>query len=159
LIFANVVQNNIGILLNSSILLITKISKFGKNAMKTTKIIYWVLTGIVALMMFYSAYSYLTNPQMAQAFHHLGFPDYFRIELAIAKFIGVALLLLPVAARVKEWTYAGFALVFVSAFIAHTASGDPMMNRLMPLIFLALLIGSYFAYHKIFHKNVKNMTV
>jgi hypothetical protein len=116
--------------------------------MKTTKIFYWMLTAIVALMMVFSCYSYLTKPEMAAAFHHLGFPDYFRIELAIAKLISAIILLVPVPARLKEWAYAGLAIVFVSAFIAHTASGDPIANRIMPLVFLGLLAGSYVLYYK-----------
>jgi len=116
--------------------------------MKTVKFFYWILTAIVALMMTFSCYSYLTKPEMTAAFHHLGFPDYFRVELAIAKLIGAILLLVPVPARLKEWTYAGFTFVFVSAFIAHTASGDPVANRVMPLVFLAILGGSYFLYYK-----------
>jgi len=121
--------------------------------MKTTKITYWILTAIVALMMYYSAFAYLTAPQMAAAFKHLGYPDYFRIELAIAKLIGATLLLAPVAARVKEWTYSGFVVVFISAFIAHTCSADPVNYRVMPVIFLALLVGSYIAYHKVQRNN------
>ena len=31
--------------------------------------------------MVFSAVSYFTNPMVAQGFHHLGFPDYFRQEL------------------------------------------------------------------------------
>jgi hypothetical protein len=116
--------------------------------MKATKIFYWILTAIVALMMYFSTYSYLTSPQILQAFHHLGFPDYFRIELAAAKFIGATILLIPFKGRLKEWAYSGFTIVFISAFIAHTCSGDPVMNRIMPLIFLALLAGSYITYHK-----------
>jgi hypothetical protein len=117
--------------------------------MKATRIIYWILTSIVALMMLFSTYAYLSDPKVAQAFIHAGFPAYFRIELAIAKAIGALVLLLPVAARVKEWAYAGFAITFVSAFIAHTASGDPGSVRIMPVIFLLLLIGSYFTWHKL----------
>lgn len=116
--------------------------------MKATKITYWITTAIVGLMMLYSASAYLTQPAMSAAFHHLGYPDYFRIELAIGKIIGAILLLAPLAARVKEWAYAGFAITFISAFIAHTASGDPVANRVMPIIFLALLIVSYITYHK-----------
>jgi hypothetical protein len=63
--------------------------------MKTLKITYWATTVIVALMMTYSAYAYLTQAALLQAFQHLGFPDYFRIELAVAKLIGAALLLIP----------------------------------------------------------------
>ncbi len=116
--------------------------------MKTLKITYWVTTVLVALMMTYSGYAYLTDPTMKQGFVHLGFPDYFRVELAVAKFIGVFVLLAPVPSRLKEWAYAGFVINFVSAFIAHVASGDPFSNAVAPLFFLILLLISYFTYHK-----------
>lgn len=122
--------------------------------MKKTKIIYWISTAVVALMMYYSAFAYLTDPQLTAAFKHLGYPDYFRIELAIAKLIGATLLLVPVSTRIKEWTYAGFVIVFISAFVAHTCSGDPLNYRIMPVIFLVLLIGSYAAYHKLLINRV-----
>jgi len=125
------------------VLLIKKIQK-----MKAIKITYWVTTVIVAIMMIYSAYAYLTQDAMVQAFHHLGYPDYFRVELAIGKVIGAILLIAPVSARIKEWVYAGFIITFVSAFIAHTASGDPVNYRVMPVIFLVLLVTSYITYHK-----------
>lgn len=112
------------------------------------KITYQITTGIIALMMAYSAYAYLTQPAMAQGFQHLGFPGYFRVELAIAKIIGLVLLLAPISARLKEWAYAGFAFTFVSAFIAHTASGDPVSVSAMPLVLLILLIVSYITYYK-----------
>ncbi|HTH82696.1 MAG TPA: DoxX family protein [Mucilaginibacter sp.] len=117
--------------------------------MKAQKITYWITTGLVSLMMAYSAYAYLTNETMTQAFHHLGYPDYFRVELAIGKLIGVVLLLAPVASRFKEWGYAAFTIVFISAFIAHSASGDPVGIRIMPVIFMAMLAASYITYHKI----------
>lgn len=119
--------------------------------MKATKITYWITTVIIAAMMIYSAYAYLTKPEMEQAFQHLGYPGYFRVELAVLKLIGSVLLLAPVAGRVKEWAYSGFAITFVSAFIAHTASGDPVNYRAMPVIFLVLLGISYVSYHK-WHK-------
>ena len=59
-----------------------------------------------------------------EAFIRLGLPDYFRVELAWAKLLGIVLLLAPVPARVKEWVYAGFAITLVSALIAHFAVGD-----------------------------------
>ncbi|MRG43839.1 DoxX family protein [Chitinophaga sp. SYP-B3965] len=116
--------------------------------MKGIKITYWAATGIIAFMMVYSAYAYFTDPAVAQGFQHLGFPAYFRIELGIAKLIGAILLVAPVSAKIKEWTYAGFAITFVSAFIAHTVSGDPVANRMGPLIFLAVLVVSYVMYQK-----------
>lgn len=116
--------------------------------MKATKIIYWVTTGLLAVMMSYSAYLYLTEPAMEQAFQHLGFPGYFRVELAIAKLIGAVLLLVPISTRIKEWVYAGFSIVFISAFIAHLVSGDPVSATIMPLILFVVLMISYFTLQK-----------
>ena len=115
---------------------------------KTMKITYWISTAIVSLMMIFYAYSYFTNPEVKQGFQHLGFPDYFRVELAIAKILGAIILLAPIKGQVKEWAYAGFAITFISAFIAHSASGDPINNRIGPIVFLVVLALSYFTYHK-----------
>ena len=117
--------------------------------MKTTKIIYWLTTAIVALMMSFSAFAYLTQEEIKQGFHHLGFPDYFRVELAVAKLVGAIVLLAPLATRVKEWAYAGFAITFVSAFIAHMALQDPITNRMGPILFLILLAVSYSSFHQL----------
>lgn len=112
--------------------------------MKKNKIIYWASTGIIGAMMLFSAYGYLTSEVMKAAFVHLGFPGYFRIELAIAKIIGAIVLLVPVIPkRIKEFAYLGFALTFISAFIAHTSSGDPISVAMMPLIFSGILLASY----------------
>ena len=85
---------------------------------------FWIATVLFCLQIGFTAYAQLRLPQVAEAFTHLGFPDYFRVELAWAKLIGVVLLLLPVPARLKEWVYAGFAITLVSALIAHFSVGD-----------------------------------
>ena len=72
----------------------------------------------------FTAYAQLRLPQVAEAFTHLGFPAYFRVELSWAKLLGVVLLLAPVQARLKEWAYAGFAITLASALIAHLSVGD-----------------------------------
>lgn len=113
--------------------------------MKKTSIIYWASTSLFALMMVFSAYNYIANPAMKAAFVHLGFPDYFRVELAVVKVLGAIALLLPMVPKtIKEVTYFGFAFTFISAFIAHTATGDPAVAAIMPLIFLGLMAVSYF---------------
>ena len=124
--------------------------------MKAIKITYWITTSIVALMMTYSAYAYLTQPAMVQAFHHLGYPDYFKTELALAKLVGAVLLLIPLKSLIKEWVYAGFTFTFISAFIAHSASGDPVNYRIMPVIFLVFLAVSYITYHKVKQATTKS---
>jgi hypothetical protein len=85
---------------------------------------FWIATALFCFQIGFTAYAQLTLPQVSEAFLHLGFPNYFRIELAWAKFLGVALLLAPVPVRMKEWAYAGFAITLVSAVIAHVAIGE-----------------------------------
>jgi hypothetical protein len=85
---------------------------------------YWIVTAILCLQMTFTAYAQLRLPQVAEAFAHLGFPSYFRVELACAKLLGVLALLAPIPARLKEWAYAGFAITLVSALIAHFSVGD-----------------------------------
>src|SRR5215470_12129049 len=82
---------------------------------KAETIAYWIATALFCLQLSFTAYAQLSLPQVADAFTHLGFPDYFRVELAWAKFFGVVLLLAPVPARLREWAYAGFAINIVSA--------------------------------------------
>ena len=91
---------------------------------KAMRIAYWAVTVIFCLQMSFTAYAELRLPQVAEAFTHLGFPAYFRVELSWAKLVGVVLLLAPASARLKEWAYAGFAIDLVSAVIAHLAVGD-----------------------------------
>jgi hypothetical protein len=91
---------------------------------KGTVIGFWIVTALFCLQMLFTAYAQLALPQVAEAFRHLGFPDYFRVQLSLAKLIGVVLLLAPVPARLKEWAYAGFAFDLASALIAHLAVGD-----------------------------------
>lgn len=87
-------------------------------------IAFWTVTALFCLQIGFTAYAQLRLPQVAEAFVRLGFPGYFRVELAWAKLLGVVLLLVPVPARLKEWAYAGFFITLVSALIAHLAIGE-----------------------------------
>jgi len=94
------------------------------TTMKGRVIAYWLVTAIFCLQMGFTAYAQLRLPQVAAMFHHLGIPDYLRVELSWAKLIGVAVLLAPAPSRLKEWAYAGFAITLASALLAHVAVGD-----------------------------------
>ena len=85
---------------------------------------YWIFTSLFALQMGFTAYAQLRLPQVAEMFTHLGFPDYFRVELSWLKVAGILVLLLPAPDRVKEWAYAGFAITLGSALFAHLSLGD-----------------------------------
>ena len=86
---------------------------------------FWITTALFALQISFTAYAQLRLPQVAGEFARLGFPSYFRTELAWAKLAGVVALIIPmVPARLKEWAYAGFAITLISALIAHFATGE-----------------------------------
>lgn len=117
--------------------------------MKSNTIVYWVSTALLSLMMLFSAYSYFTNPDIMGAFKHLGFPDYFRKELAIAKIAGAIILLIPqVPVKVKDWAYAGFGITFLSAVYAHLSLGDPASVAIMPAVFFVVLVISALFLHR-----------
>src|SRR3954451_15805449 len=94
------------------------------TATKRIAVGFWIVTALFCLQMSFTAYAQLRLPQVADAFIHLGFPAYFRVELSLAKLLGVVLILAPVPARLKEWAYAGFAINLASALIAHISVGD-----------------------------------
>jgi putative oxidoreductase len=96
--------------------------------MLKNKIAYRIAKGFIIAFMLFSAFFSLTH---AADFAALGFPNYFRIELSVAKIIGALILLLPqTPARIKEWVYAGFGITMLSAFLAHICSGDPLSKIL-----------------------------
>jgi hypothetical protein len=120
-----------------------------KEIMKAFKITYWITTGIVVLLMLISFYNYFFNPALKEAYAHVGFPDWFRVELGIAKLLGALALAIPmVPARIKEWAYVGFFINFFSAFLSHYLIGDPAFNQIMPLVLLLLVVVSYITFHK-----------
>lgn len=116
--------------------------------MKSIKIAYYVTTGLMSLAMAFSMFAYLSNPSLKGAFQHLGFPDYFRVELGIAKGLAAIALWLPLRLA-KEAAYLGLSISFVSAFIAHVVVGDPPFHIVYPLFILAILVVSYITYHKL----------
>lgn len=104
------------------------------------KILYWIAKGFISFFILLSAYLTYSQPE---GIKKLGFPDYFRIELVIAKVIGAIVLLLPsTTVRVKEWVYAGFIISMVSGLIAHICSGDPLSKIIFVSVDLLLMLIS-----------------
>ncbi|HEV7239485.1 MAG TPA: DoxX family protein [Thermoanaerobaculia bacterium] len=109
---------------------------------------YWIATSLFALQMGFTAYAQLCLPQVAEAFTHLGFPGYFRVELSWLKLAGILVLLLPAPNRLKEWAYAGFAITLVSALIAHFSVGDDVSKWGWAAGTAVLWALSYFFFRK-----------
>lgn len=96
--------------------------------------------------MLFSAYNYIATEEMKEAFIYLGFPDYFRIELAIAKVLGAIVILLPfLSSTIRGFAYAGFTINIISAAIAHLAKSDPISSLGFILLTGILLFLSYWS--------------
>jgi hypothetical protein len=120
--------------------------------MKRDRIIYWISTGIIAIVMVYSIISFTFMDHAIYpegAFQHLHLPAYFKVELTIAKILGVFALLLPLPFKIKEFAYFGFGITLISAAVAHSSVGDKFYNIMDPLIFLGILIVSYIYFKKL----------
>src|SRR5213078_3514556 len=101
------------------------------RASKRDTTIYWLTTGAVCAVMAFSAVNFnLKEPlgPMKGAFTHLGYPSYFRIELTVAKVLGVLAPLLPsVTRQVKKFASRRFRSTPFSASIAHFSVGHPTL--------------------------------
>lgn len=121
--------------------------------MKRTKLIYWISTGIFFL--FESVMPALTShTQLAiDGIRHLGYPDYFRVLLAVFKVVGGIILILPmIQPKFKEWAYAGFTFTLIAACVSHWAVDGMGFQTFFPLIILGILGVSYVYYQKLTHK-------
>ncbi len=116
--------------------------------MKTTKIIYWVTTSIICL--FASSAIFMNSEMAIEGTKHVGIPRWLGLEISIGQLIGLVLLIVPaVPARLKEWAYVGFGILYISAVVAHVAIGDPINNTVMAIVFFGLLLASYTSFHKL----------
>lgn len=84
------------------------------------KILYWVSTGILTLIMLFSVFNYFTKYEIiAGFFEHFSYPTYLVYPLAIAKLLGLVTIWTNFSKWLKEWAYAGFFFNTVLAFFAH----------------------------------------
>lgn len=108
------------------------------------KIIYWAATGILSLFLLWSSYTYIFSKATIEGVRDLGFPDHFRIQLAVLKVIAVLVILIPqIPVQVKEGAYVGIALFFLTAIVAHTANKDPIFITGINLVLIGILVVSY----------------
>lgn len=116
--------------------------------MKSTKIIYWITTSIICL--FASSAIFMNSKMAIEGTTHLGIPRWLGLEVSIGQLIGLLLLIIPaVPARLKEWAYVGFGILYITATVAHIAVGDPLNNTIMAIVFFILLLVSYTSFHKL----------
>jgi len=106
-------------------------------------VMYWTTTILISAFLLLSSYTYLFSKTTIEGIKALGFPDFFRIQLAILKLIAVFLLLIPsVPIQIKEWTYAGIGLFLITAFVAHLKHRDSIGILIILIILFAILCVS-----------------
>lgn len=120
--------------------------------MKTNKIIYWISTVLIALLMFGSATFYIVKYDMVvENMKHLGYPAYLVTILPFTKILGATLLLFGsklftqnIWKNLNEWLYAALFINCLLAAIAHGLAGDGWMNP-GTIATIILLISYYFS--------------
>lgn len=111
--------------------------------------LYWVSTTLSALALAFSAATYFLHRATIDGVANLGFPNFFRIELGILQLLASIVLIVPIfPQQAKEWAYAGAALFYVTAIVAHVAHRDSYAITLVNvLLIVVLLISNYSLRH------------
>lgn len=110
---------------------------------------YWITTVLSALALGLSAFTYFFHQSTKTGITELGFPNFFRIELGLLQFLAALVLLIPIfPQQVKEWAYAGAALFYITAIIAHIAHQDSHIITVVNLVLLSVLLASNYYYHQ-----------
>src|SRR5258705_13552554 len=113
---------------------------------KRNKIIYWIVTVLLALGMLQSGiFAVLRTKQWVDLVTGLGYPIYFLTILGIWKILGVIAILIPGFKLVKEWAYAGFFFVMTGALVSHLASGNDGIRQIIgPIMQTIFIILSWY---------------
>jgi hypothetical protein len=118
--------------------------------MKKINIIYWISTILLILVMLSSALGtfFIKSQESADMLNQMGYKPYVMQFLAVAKLLGIIVLLIPGWTLLKEWVYAGFTFDLVGATFSMIAVGmGPDKWGLMP-VFIIILAVSYIYFHK-----------
>lgn len=109
--------------------------------------VYWISTSLLAAAMVGGGIQEIRRvPELVEAAHRLGYPEYIFTLLGTAKLIGAPLLVIQGFPRLKEWVYAGFTFDFGGAIASHTMVGDTLVQTLPALVCAGLLALSYWSY-------------
>lgn len=124
--------------------------------MKKEKIIYWVTTAILGLIIVPGIF--FMNSEFALAGpRHLGIPNWLRLEVGIANFLAGLVLIIPYfKGWIKEQAYAGLGFTYLSALIGHFVIDGFGVAVVQAIVFFLVLLTSYTYYHKI-QRNTGSM--
>lgn len=117
---------------------------------KTTNILYWVFTLLLAAMSIMDGIGGITKQQAGiDVMQHLGYPVYLMQVLGVAKLLGAVAIVQTKFNTLKEWAYAGFAFNFIGAFASRAVMGDGGFLLFLPLIMLAFMFVPYLLWKRL----------
>lgn len=117
--------------------------------MKNINIIYWIVTGLFAAFMLFSAIpDVMVVPDAVTMITGLGYPVYFIPYIGVAKVLGCIAILIPSFNRIKEWAYAGLFFDLFSATYSMYKTSGPQPGLIFMLIIIGFLFASYYLWHK-----------
>ena len=110
--------------------------------MNLPKLIYWFSTGLLCLLLGFSAFMYLFKHwDVEVSFELLGYPTYLIYPLAILKILAIIAILSNKSNFLKNLAYAGIFYNFSLAFFSHAVKADGA--SFLALLGLILLGISY----------------
>jgi hypothetical protein len=116
----------------------------------TVTTLYWISTAVSALALLASGLTYFFHRPTIIGIANLGFPDFFRVELGVLQLLAAVLLIVPLPfPQIKEWAYAGAALFYLTAIIAHVAHRDSHLITAINLGMLVVLFASNYFFQRL----------
>lgn len=108
---------------------------------KTARVIYWIITGFVAVTMIIAGVSYIVGfKPTVEGFAKVGFPLYAMKILGVFKVLGGLTFLFVKNRTLKEWAYAGYTFNLIGAIAAHAFTDQ---GYLPAAIVLVMVLISY----------------
>lgn len=103
------------------------------------KLVYWLATGLMGLLMLYAVQMYLRQPEaVAQIFEGYSYPAYVIYPLAFAKATALAVILLNRWRNLKDIAYGAYFINLVMATYAHIAAGEQPIHAYVGLVAVPL---------------------
>ena len=112
--------------------------------MKTKRIAYWIITGMVAFFIGSGGAAELAHVRgNVEGLMLLGYPAYFATIIGFWKVMGAIAILVPRFPRLKEWAYAGIFFNMTGAAVSALATGGAWWHVLVDVILIVLVLTSW----------------
>ena len=111
---------------------------------KRKKIVYWVITSILAFSMISGGMAELLHrKENIEGLVKLGYPVYFIMIIGFWKTLGGIAVLIPRFPLLKEWAYAGIFFNMTGAAVSNAVGGNPAWHIVVDLTLAALAVASW----------------